>query len=115
MKRIKIVSLIVITFSLICIFSFAQAKGQTESLPKLIVFYSPGCHNCIHIKNEVMPGIESRFKGKITVVYRDIDDIENYKFMLSLEEKYHAQINNISPVFFFEGHFVNGEGNVKIT
>jgi hypothetical protein len=113
MKRIKIASMAILTLSLLFISSFAHAKDQAESLPKLIVFYSPGCHNCIHIKNEIMPGIELKFKDKITVEYRDIDDIENYKFMLSLEEKYHAKPNNVFPIFFFEGHFLNGEGNVK--
>ncbi|MGA2775774.1 MAG: hypothetical protein ABSE81_06940 [Candidatus Omnitrophota bacterium] len=60
-----------------------------------------------------MPIIDKEFKDRIKVEYRDIDDIENYKLMLSLEEKYHAKINNVFPIFFFEGHFLNGEGNVK--
>jgi len=93
--------------------NISYGKADISSLPTLIVFYSPGCHNCIHIKNEIMPGIESKFKDKITVVYRDIDDIENYKLMLSLEEKYHAKVNNVSPIFFFEGRFLNGEGDVR--
>ncbi len=113
MKRIKIAFMAVLTLSLLFASSFAHAKEQVESLPKLIVFYSPGCHNCMHIKNEIMPGIESKFKGKIITEYRNIDDIENYKLMLSLEDKYHAKIKDVSPIFFFEGNFLNGEGNVQ--
>jgi len=113
MKRIKIVSMLILTSSLLFISSFAPAKEQIESLPKLIVFHSPGCHNCIRIKKEIMPTIDKEFKDRIKIEYRDIDDIENYKLMLSLEEKYHAKINNVFPIFFFEGHFLNGEGNVK--
>jgi len=99
-----------LTFNLV---SLSYSKENTSNSPVLIVFYSPGCHSCIHIKNEIMPAIELKFKGKIDVEYRDIDNIENYKLMLSLEEKYHAKVNNSLPVFFFEGHFLNGQGNVK--
>ena len=113
MKRIKIASMAILTLSLLFISSFTHAKEQIENLPKLIIFYSPGCHNCIHIKNEIMPGIELKFKEKITVEYRDIDNIENYKLLLSLEEKYHSTITNDFPVFFFAGKFVNGKGNIK--
>ena len=76
-------------------------KEDTSNLPALIVFYSPGCHSCIYAKNEIMPGIELKFKGKISVEYRDIDNIENYKLLLGLEEKYHPVITNDFPVFFF--------------
>jgi len=113
MKRIKIVSMLILTSSLLFISSFTHAKEQVESLPKLIVFHSSGCHNCIRIKKEVMPIIDKEFKDRIAIEYRDIDDIENYKLMLSLEEKYHAKVSDVSPIFFFEGHFLNGEGNVK--
>jgi len=113
MKNRIFVIFIFITAIISASAGFSYGKENTFRLPSLIIFHSPGCHNCIRIKNEIMPGLESEFKDKITVVYRDIDDIENYKFMLSLEEKYHAKINNVLPVFFFEGHFLNGEGNVK--
>jgi len=59
-----------------------------------------------------MPGIEKEFKGKVIIDYRNIDDIENYKLFLSLIEKYHAKIGGSFPVFFFEGKFLNGQGNV---
>ena len=91
----------------------SYGKEDVSSLPVLFVFYSPGCHNCIHIKNEIMPDIELKFKDKIVVEYHDIDNIGDYKFMLSLEEKYHAKIKDVSPIFFFEGKFLNGEGDVK--
>jgi hypothetical protein len=77
-----------------------------------MVFYSPGCHNCIRIKKEVMPAIEKEFQGKASIDYRNIDDIENYKLFLSLEEKYHFQARDSFPVFFFEGEFLSAQGNV---
>jgi thiol-disulfide isomerase/thioredoxin len=113
MKNRLFVILIFISVVILTITSLSYSKDDVPNFPSLIVFYSPGCHNCVHIKNEIMPGIESRFKDKITVVYRDIDYIENYKLMLSLEEKYHAKVKDVSPIFFFKGHFLNGEGDVS--
>ena len=91
------------------VFSAAHASAATS---KLIVFFSPGCHHCIYVRQEIMPGIEQEYRGKIAIEYRDIDDIENYKMLLALEEKYHAKVTNTMPVFCFGGRFINGEGNV---
>jgi len=79
------------------------------AIPTLIFFHSPNCRECIKAKTEVMPAIESEFKGKIEIDYRDITDIENYKFLLSLKEKYKAKIKIDLPVLFFEGKFLEGK------
>ena len=100
----------VLTMSGFVISGYAQQADK--EMPTLIVFHSSGCHSCIRIKKEVMPGIEKEFKGKVVIDYRNIDDIENYKLFLSLEEKYHVKIGYSFPVFFFEGKFLNGQGNV---
>jgi hypothetical protein len=82
---------------------------------KLIVFYSPSCHLCMQVKNTLMPQIQQKFKDKILIEYRDITDIENYKLLLGLQEKYQAKgiMKNILPVFYFEGRFLNGGGRIK--
>jgi len=90
---------------------FSYGKEDASRLPALIVFFSPGCHQCIALKKDIMPGIENEFKGKIAVEYRDIDDIENYKLLLSLEDKYHPVITNTPPILFFSGKFINGLGD----
>ena len=51
-----------------------------------------------------MPAIEAEFKDSLRIEYRNVDDIENYKLLLSMEEKYQSKIRNILPVFYFEGH-----------
>jgi len=60
-----------------------------------------------------MPDIEKEFKNRIQIEYRDTTDIENYKLLLSLKEKYGSKIENILPVFYFQGHFLNGRGQIK--
>ena len=61
-----------------------------------------------------MPQIEKIFKDKIAIEYRDISDIENYKLLLSLKEKYSAKdLKIMVPVFLFEGNFLSAEEVTK--
>jgi len=92
---------------------FAYASEKTLALPKLIVFFSPGCHKCIEVKNEIIPEIEKDFSGRIEIEYRDIDSIDNYEYLLALQEKYKVKIEIELPVLFFEGEFLNGKGEIK--
>ena len=72
---------------------------------KVVFFYSPSCHNCIQLKDGLLQDLEKEFKNKIIVEYRDIADIENYKMLLALREKYRlSQIKNIVPAVYLEGH-----------
>lgn len=105
----RVVPILLLLLFLSFIFSFCSAYG----VRKLIVFYSPNCHRCIQIKNEVMPDIEKDFKGLIDIEYSDIAKIENYKLLLSLKEKYKSNIEISLPVFYIEGHFLSGKGQVK--
>ncbi len=90
------------------IFLFLLLPGQLpavqqEALDKLVIFYSPGCHYCIQIKQKIMPEIEQEFKGKINFEYRDISQLEDYKLLLGLlpdNSKFEI------PLFYFKGEFI---------
>ena len=88
--------------------------GQEHTLKfsKLIIFYSPGCHNCFRAEEEIARKMELGFKSDLKIEYRNVDNIENYKLLLGLEELYKSKIRNILPVVYFKGHFINGRGNV---
>jgi thiol-disulfide isomerase/thioredoxin len=109
----KIVSFIVTFLTFLLISTFAYAGDKAATIPKLIVFFSPGCHKCIEAKNQMMPEIEKEFSGRIDIEYRDVDDIENYKYLLALRERYDKEIGIDLPVFFFEGKFLNGKEEIK--
>jgi hypothetical protein len=119
MSSRKLLSAAVAALCLLTPFASAPALGgepaqsQISAGRTLIVFYSPGCHRCTQIKATLLPEIESRFGGKVRIEYRDVNDIENYKLMLSLEKKHNVVIENTLPVFYFEGGFVNGEEKVR--
>ena len=108
-----------ITFALILmlglLFSSRTTYGQEHTLKSstLIFFYSPGCHNCFRIAKEIIGLIGTGFKNNIEIEYLNVDDIENYKLLLSLEELYKSKIRNILPVVYFKGHFINGKGDIK--
>ena len=74
--------ILAISFIFIPLISYGQAYAFKER--KLIIFSSPGCHNCVHVEKEIMPAIETESKDSLIVEYRNVDDIENYRLLLSL-------------------------------
>ena len=89
--------------------SFVYSREDPVTTSELIVFYSPTCHRCIEIKNELMPDIEKMFKGIIKIEYLDTADMENYKVLLSLREKHQPKLDIVLPVFYSHGSFLNGK------
>ncbi|MBI4706299.1 MAG: hypothetical protein HY761_00010 [Candidatus Omnitrophica bacterium] len=92
-------------------FSFAQQ--EPGALPELSVFYSPSCEKCMKAKHELIPEIEKEFGNKVKVKYYDISDIENYKILLNLREKYNPSIEIEVPVFFLNGKFINAKADLS--
>ncbi len=105
----KIYFTLIFILVLAATYSLVYARVTSPSLRKLIVFYSPTCHKCAEVENELIPKIEKEFKGRILIEYRDITNIDNYKLLLSLKEKYSKQMEIDLPVFFLEGKFLNGK------
>ena len=109
--------IIFVTCSII-LFLFAanlSAYGQESSpdKPKLIIFHSLTCHSCIKVKKEIMPVIEKEYKDRLILEYRDIADIENYKFLVGLQEKHKIKLTDDLPVFYLAGDFINGEKDIS--
>ena len=106
--RIRKISFLLISILIfLAIFTFAYTQDSLSSeIPTLIVFYSPSCQKCIEVKFGIMPDIEKEFKAKIKIEYRDITDIENYRLLLSLQEKYDVKLKYVLPVFYLQGRFL---------
>jgi cytochrome c biogenesis protein CcdA len=102
-------------FALILAISLSMGAqlAHAEELHKLIVFFSPSCHRCMVTKEKVMPKIEKEFKGMIQIEYRDVTDLNNYKSFLALKDKYNGEFEFYLPVYFMEGKFINGKGDVR--
>ena len=108
-----------IPFALILIlwllFNPHATYGQEHTLKssKLIFFYSPGCHNCFRVEEDIARRMEAGFKSDLKIEYRNVDNIENFRLLLGLEELYKSKIRNILPVVYFRDHFINGRGNIE--
>jgi len=108
MNPVKLITALI--FGLAIFFSCSRASfaGQNNNLPELLIFYTPSCHKCIEAKTKVLPVIEKQFLDKISFVYLDVGDVENYKRMLFLKDKHKQADNLVVPVFFLQGNFFAG-------
>jgi len=97
-------------FLISAVFSPLWSQQPSENLRRLVIFHSPGCHNCVKIIQELMPGIRNKFQKQVRIDYRDLNELENYKLLVSLREKYSPKIGDSLPVFFMEGNFLEAGG-----
>jgi cytochrome c biogenesis protein CcdA len=89
--------------------SFADdAQVKYSGVPKLMIFYSPACYHCSKVRTEYMPRIEAKYNGIVEVEYFNLDDINNYKLLLGLEEKY-SPGKKALPILFMRGRFLEEE------
>jgi cytochrome c biogenesis protein CcdA len=87
--------------------------SDSQDLPKLIMFHSPGCHRCIQVKQEIMPDIEKEFKDRVIFEYCDVSQLENYKRFLSLLQENPGGIKFQVPLFYLRGNFLAAEGQLR--
>jgi cytochrome c biogenesis protein CcdA len=95
------------------IFPGRLSAEETVAKPTVIFFHSLHCAKCVKLKAEFMPKLEEQFKGGFIIDYRDIGNIENYKFLLGLREQYGYRGNNDLPVVFLDGRFLSGKKQVE--
>jgi cytochrome c biogenesis protein CcdA len=100
-------------FFLVCLTGTVSSLSADGEPKKLLVFHSLTCHRCVKAKQEVLPKIEKEYGNRITVQYFDLADIDNYKLLLGLRDKYSPKLELIPPVFFMEGRFVNGKADLQ--
>jgi cytochrome c biogenesis protein CcdA len=99
-----------VIFSAAALFVFLTGScGYAREVSKLQIFYSPGCHRCAEVKKKAIPAMEKKFKGRIAISYLDMTDMENYKLLLSLREKYNPGLKIEIPVFFMAGRMINSD------
>ncbi len=96
----------------VALFLLACASLYAANVRKVTVFHSLTCHECIEAKNTIIPAIEKEFGNSVVIEYRDVADIENYKYFLGLKEKYKSDIEFSLPVFYCEGRFLNSKSDL---
>ncbi|MFA5144615.1 MAG: hypothetical protein WC723_01210 [Candidatus Omnitrophota bacterium] len=112
-KKIYFTFVFILGMAVSC--GFAYAQDTPSSLRKLFIFYSPGCNKCVEAKSDLVPKINQEFGGLIQIEYRDITNMDNYKFLLSLRAEYKEAAEIDLPVFFFEGKFLSNKKEIVST
>jgi len=113
-RRIILSFLILITLFIKPAFLSANEDLKTKGpSPQLLFFYSQSCHACQKTKQDVMPSIEKAFFDKVIIEYLDIGDIENYKLLISFEEKYGYKPKGLVPAVIIGNKVLVGYDQIK--
>jgi len=111
----KIIQRYIICFFLILLILPARGLAVEQSkLPELLIFHSLNCHDCAKVKAEVMPVIQEEFAGKVSFVYLDVGELENYKLFLNLMQESGSEIEFKVPFFYMAGKFLTSKGQVEV-
>jgi cytochrome c biogenesis protein CcdA len=81
-----------------------------QTKPELFIFYSLNCRECAKVKAQIMPLMESEFQERVSFIYLDVGEMENYKLFLDLMQKSGRKVEFKVPVFYMQGRFLSGEG-----
>ena len=100
--------------AIICgLFLSVSALSQAGVARRLVVFFSPNCHACIQAEKTVIPKVAKEYAGRVEMEFRDITNVENYKFLLSLKAARKDTSIIAIPLFYFEGNFMVGAKSVQ--
>ncbi len=109
----KIIQRYLFCFLLAFLLPHSALAFDKQEMPKLLIFYSPGCHKCIEVETRIIPAIEREFRGQFTFEYLDVGNPENYKLFLGLMQKSGSTVEFKIPVFYLQGRFLNSQGQVE--
>jgi len=104
MKACKISVIGIICGLLLAVYVLAQA----ETVRRLVIFFSPSCHACLEAEKTVIPEVAKEYSGRVKMEFRDITNVDNYKFLLSLKSARKDTAALAIPLFYFEGNFMVG-------
>jgi len=110
-KKISFILVIILIFSLPGLALKARAGVDKRGEVWVAFFGNEGCEKCEEIKEYFLPELFRQYP-QLRVQYFELDDLENYKFLLYLEEKYHHQTNE-SPVFVIGEHILAGKEEIE--
>ncbi len=96
-----------------CFFSFAFAQQPPAQKLELNYFFSPTCHVCHEVRETIIAQIGQKYKDRVSMNFRDISSIEEYKTLLALKEKFGFSQNGTIPVVFFSGRLLVGKEEIS--
>jgi len=79
---------------------------------RVLVFYAAGCRACMEIERDVLPRIEEKYGGKISIEKYDIGISRNYAQMVRLEKMCGAQGGYV-PEIIVSRYVLIGEEKIR--
>ncbi len=99
--------------AIVCFAGFVFAQDPPSPKPELNYFFSPSCHVCHEIREQVIARIETKYKDRVTISFRDISQIEDYKLLLAFKQKYGLNHKGSVPAAQFGEKLLSGKKEIS--
>jgi len=76
-------------------------------------FYEPGCDECDRVRSQVLPDLDRRFGGQVTMVKRDLNELTNYSRLVQLQQNEPTQLNAHVFMAVEGGALLQGYGEIS--
>ncbi len=113
LRRIRVLARLAVVLSCLWITAgtaFApdamQAEAEAGKALRVLVFYSPSCHECHVVTEEVLPALQRDYGPLIVIEQRSIDEIATYRELLEYEKHYGSEENEPLKMFIGERYLV---------
>jgi len=89
-----------------------NAYSEEDSPLEILFFYSSHCKACLGVKNDFLPGLEEKYKDKITVIYLNTKERDNLSKLIALSSFYGLEDSKV-PTVFCEGELMVGKEPIE--
>jgi cytochrome c biogenesis protein CcdA/glutaredoxin len=86
-----------------------EAPHETPPI-RICFFYSEGCEDCSFVEGNILPSLIKRYN--LIIKFLEISDPSNYEYLVSIEEKYKDENNEI-PVVVVGRYILGGVDEVR--
>ncbi|MCM8784149.1 MAG: hypothetical protein NC818_05205 [Candidatus Omnitrophica bacterium] len=90
-----------------------EPNAVVEKNIKILMFFSPKCHACHKVKEEFLPEIITKYKNLVEIVYYNIEEPQNFSYLMELEEKYGILESGSIPKIFVGNNVLVGAGQIR--
>ncbi|MDD5438680.1 MAG: DUF1573 domain-containing protein [Candidatus Omnitrophica bacterium] len=85
-----------------------ECSGEEPGKTTLLFFYTPTCHRCVVFKDALSGLSNDGLCREIDISYRNVADIDNYSYLMSLLTAHKKPEKTVFPVLYLNGHFLDG-------
>lgn len=92
--------------------AYGQDRGSGGK--ELVLFFSPTCHECQVIKEDLLPRLSAKYGSGFTVVLRDISEMDNFKRLFAISRRVTPEAQDVKvPSVYFAGTLLVGGDRIR--